>query len=177
MITIRFLAKIFLVLLILNTGTAFADGTYVVTYTNGRNDVGFFQLTDSGTTFTAGTRFFVTTNTRIGTTSPRLINLNGVSQVWVHHTFTGSGILPVYGIAKFVLQTGQLVRLQPVPNFLIQRFDVLNITGPCCFGSGQARTLNSKRGTLDISTALLNANTGVPGARKIVFNNAETGDV
>src|SRR5262245_52569721 len=110
--TIRFPAKIVLVLLILYAGTAFADGTYIVSYTNGRNDVGFFQLTDNGTTFTAGTRFFVTGNTRIGTTSPQLIKVNGVSQVWVHHTFMGSGLLPVYGIAKF-LQTGQLVRLQP----------------------------------------------------------------
>jgi hypothetical protein len=149
-------------------GLAYAGGEYVVTYTNGRNDVGFFDLFDDGTTFQAGQRFFFTSSARIGTTSPKITYENGW-KVRIHHTFAASNALPVYGIAKFNRQTGLEPPLLPVPAFVIGRFDVLNLfTG---------RTLNSKRNTNDISSALLDPTTGAPRAGKSVFNNVNAGDI
>lgn len=175
--TKRFLTLISLCFTLLITGAAYCAGEhYVVSYTNGRNDVGFFDLIDNGTTFQRGQRSFFTSSARIGTTSPEIICEGGEGvdlcefKVKIHHTFAASNGLPIYGIAKFHWRTGQLEPpLVPVTAFGIGRFDVLNIfTG---------RILNSKRNTNDISSALLNPTTGAPGARKSVFNNVNAGDV
>lgn len=178
----RFLTIITLCFTLLSIGPAYAqnDFSYVVTYTNGRNDVGFFRLQVNGTTFKAGPRFFFTSSARIGTTSPQLFGTYRDANVWVHHTFAGPNNEPIYGIAKFDFYTGQLLQLVPFPEFLIQRFDVLNIIEQCCTflhpRQFPDRTLFSNRNTNDIFSARLNPVT-VPGATQFVFNNANDRDV
>jgi hypothetical protein len=171
MTTKRFLTAISFCFTILGIGHAYAaDDTYVVSYTNGRNDVGFFNLVDNGTTFQAGQRFFFTSSARIGTTSPKIDYIvNHGWEIRIYHTFAASNGLPIYGIAKFVWETGQLEPpLLPVPALMIGRFDVLNIFTD--------RTLISKRNTNDISSAFVDRTTGAPAARKSVFSNVNFRD-
>jgi hypothetical protein len=171
MVMNRFLIIANVCLILAGIGFAYGAGSYVVSATDGLNDVAGVVLNDNGSAFTLGRPFFFASSARIGTTSPQIVTVNGVQKVWIHHTFLGPNNLPVYGIAKYDLATGQLEALLPVPRFLISRLDVLNIfTSP-------NRTLNSKRNTNDIFSALLNPASGAPGARKSVFNNVTASDV
>jgi hypothetical protein len=167
----RFIKILIISLVLSGIGTVHASGTYILTATDGQNVVAGVMLTDTGTTFTIGRPFLFISSAKIGTTSPQIVTVNGVQKVWIHHTFLSSANLPVYGIAKFDLTTGQLEALIPVPGFLISRLDILNIF------ADSDRSLTSKKNTNDVFSALLNPSSGIPGARKSVFNNVPPSDV
>lgn len=160
----------FLFITTITFSTVQASGNYVLSTTNGRKDVGYSKITDTGTQITSSNLISFTSTGNIGTTSPYLLGSN----MQIHHTFF-NGTKVVYGVAVFDFATSQLAQLIPVLPFKLVRFDILKVFGtsavtPTALNTTPARTLYT-RTAKDTNSALLNAS-GIPaGGKKPIFVN------